>query len=205
MNFVYNGIGTYKFGAGRAIIKNMNDLDILQLYNERDEAAIEATRKAYGSYLMRVAYNVLGNFEDSEECVSDAYLGAWNSIPPAQPKSLKMYIAKIAHNSAIDKLIAGRVAKRGGGETPACLDELAECIADESASFESNDVTETINRFLGKQNPKNAKIFVRRYWYMDSIADIATYMNVSQSKVKTTLFRMRSELKDELSKEGIYE
>ena len=183
----------------------MNDLEIIKLYNERNEDAVEATRKTYGSYLSRVAFNVLGNYEDSEECVADGYLAAWNSIPPAQPKSLKMYIAKIVHNDAIDKLISRNAEKRGGGVAPACLDELAECIADENASFESENVTEIINQFLEKQNPRAAKMFVRRYWYMDSIAEIATYMNCSQSKVKTTLFRMRSELRDELSKEGIYE
>ena len=201
--------GPISSALAEQINNNMNDLEILQLYNERNEAAIEATRVKYGAYLSRVAYNVLGNFEDSEECVSDAYLGAWNSIPPAKPKSLKMYIAKIAHNSAIDKLLLKNAEKRGGGETPACLDELEECVSLGSDAIDqkidSDHLTEIINQFLEKQNPKNAKIFVRRYWYMDSIADIATYMNASQSKVKTTLFRMRSELKDELSKEGIYE
>ena len=183
----------------------MNDLEILQLYNERNEAAVEATREKYDSYLMRVAYNVLGNFEDSEECVADGYLKAWNSIPPASPNSIKMYVAKLVHNDAIDKLACESAQKRGGGVTPACLDELAECIADESANFESENVTDIINQFLEKQKPRNAKMFVRRYWYMDSIAEIATYMNCTQSKVKTTLHRMRIDLKDELSKEGIYE
>ncbi len=183
----------------------MNDLEILQLYNERNEAAVAATREKYDAYLMRVAYNVLGNFEDCEECVADGYLKAWNSIPPASPTSIKLYIAKIVHNEAIDRSIAASAQKRGGGVTPACLDELAECIADESASFESENITDIINQFLEKQKPRNAKMFVRRYWYLDSIKDIATYMNCTQSKVKTTLHRMRSELKDELSKEGIYE
>ncbi len=183
----------------------MNDLEILQLYNERNEGAIEATREKYGAYLMRVAYKVLANYEDSEECVSDGYLKAWNSIPPASPNSIKLYVAKLVHNDAIDKLACRSAEKRGHGVTPACLDELAECIADESANFEFENATEIINQFLEKQKPRNAKMFVRRYWYMDSIAEIATYMNCSQSNVKTTLFRMRGELKDELAKEGIYE
>ena len=188
----------------------MNDEKILELYNERNESAIAMTAAQYENYLMRVAFNVLRNYQDSEECVSDGYMGAWNSIPPAKPASLKMYIAKIVRNKAIDMALAKSADKRGGGQIDLCLDELSECIgcADariDARAFDGSDgrISEIISAYLHRQDSKRARMFVRRYWYMDSISDIAMHFNCSLSKVKTTLFRMRQELKDELSKEGI--
>ena len=185
-----------------AKFKIMNDEKIIELYNKRSESAIAMTAESYSSYLMRVAYNVLGNYQDCEEVVSDSYMSAWNSIPPAKPASLKFFIAKIVRNKAIDLALKKNADKRGGGQVVLCLDELNDCVADEAAE-DSGTITEVINAFLRKQDLKKARMFVRRYWYMDSIADIATYFNCSESKVKTTLFRMRQELKDELSKEGV--
>ncbi|MDO5441840.1 MAG: RNA polymerase sigma factor [Bacillota bacterium] len=181
----------------------MNDEKIIELYNKRSESAIAMTAESYSSYLMRVAYNVLGNYQDCEEVVSDSYMSAWNSIPPAKPSSLKFFIAKIVRNKAIDLALRKSAEKRGGGQVVLCLDELSDCVSDSGAAVDSGEITEIVNAFLRRQDLKKAKMFVRRYWYMDSIADIATYFNCSESKVKTTLFRMRQELKNELSKEGV--
>lgn len=183
------------------MVNNMENEKLLELYNKRSENAIVLSANCFGNYLMRVAYNVLGNYEDSEECVQDAYLKTWNSVPPNQPANLKLYIAKITRNSAIDKLLAKTSEKRGGGQAMLCLDELSECIP--SPDLEEEGISEIISAFLRKQDAKKAKLFVRRYWYMDSISDLSVSFNWSQSKVKTTLHRMRSELKEELSKEGI--
>ena len=183
---------------------SMNDEKIIELYNERNESAIAMTAASYGGYLMRVAFNILGNYQDSEECVSDGYASTWNSIPPAQPASLKFYVAKIVRNKAIDLVLKKNAEKRGGGQVLLCLDELKDIAGDDGEMCDcSGKVVEVINEFLRSQDLRKAKMFVRRYWYMDSIADIATYNNCSVSKVKTTLFRMREELKARLSKEGI--
>ena len=190
-------------GKKPAKFKIMNDEKIIELYNKRSESAIAMTAESYSSYLMRVAYNVLGNYQDCEEVVSDSYMSAWNSIPPAQPASLKFFVAKIVRNKAIDLALKKNADKRGGGKVVLCLDELSDCVSDSGAAVDSGEITEIVNAFLRRQDLKKAKMFVRRYWYMDSIADIATYFNCSESKVKTTLFRMRQELKDELSKEGV--
>jgi len=181
----------------------MEDEKIIQLYIERDEAALSESSKKYGAYLMATAFNVLKNREDSEECVSDGYLKTWNSIPPAKPNNLKLYIARIVRNSAIDKYLADKALKRGGGEISLCLDELSEIVSGEDNVSNEDEITRIINGYLKGKEKEPVKIFVRRYWYMDSVAKISLRLNISQSKVKTTLFRMREELKEELLKGGI--
>lgn len=188
------------------ILITMEDLKIIELYNERSESAIEKTAEKYGAYLFSTAFNVVRSHEDAEECVSDGYLKTWNAIPPARPNSLKLFIAKIVRNSAIDRWLANTAEKRGGSQIPICLDELSEIAAPNSGSdseFDSKAAAEVISRYLSKKDFESANIFVRRYWYMDSIAEIAEKYNASEGRVKTLLFRMRAELKEELSKEGI--
>ena len=188
----------------------MEDSKIIELYNERSETALVQTAAKYGNYCARIAFNVLKSREDSEECVNDAYLRLWNSIPPQRPANLKAYLGRIVRNRAIDMWSAEGAQKRGGGEALLCLDELAECVGEGAAALsdgpeEALSYAETvrhINSWLASQEEQKMKIFMRRYWYMDSIRDIAKAYGFSDSKVKTTLFRMREELKAELSKEG---
>lgn len=179
----------------------MEDVKIIELYNMRSEVAIAQTAVKYGAYANRIAFNILKNIEDSEECVSDSYLKLWNSIPPQRPNNLKLFLAKIVRNSALDRYDMQTALKRGGGQVELCLEELDECIPSKEMSEEG--ITDVINAFLEKQDPKKAKIFIRRYWYLDSIKDIAIMCASSESSVKTTLFRMREALKEELNQEGI--
>lgn len=179
----------------------MEDEKIIELYNMRSEVAIAQTAVKYGTYANRIAFNILKNKEDSEECVLDSYLRLWNSIPPQKPLNFKAFLGKIVRNLALDKYEMKTAEKRGGLQVDLCLEELAECIPEKE--MEEGYITEIINDFLGKQDPKKVKIFVRRYWYLDSIKDIAIMCACSESSVKTTLFRMREALKEELNQEGI--
>ena len=185
-----------------------NDQDILALFNRRDETAIDAARTAYGKLCFAAVRHILPDQRDAEECVSDAYLRAWNAIPPEQPTSLGAYLARITRNLALNRWEHTHAEKRGRGETAAALDELTECVADTRAGqpdqlLEQLTLTECINRFLEHQKPENRKLFVRRYWYLSEIKEIAGDYGFTESKVKMTLSRMRAQLMAELEKEGI--
>lgn len=184
----------------------MEDERIIDLYLERSEDAISQSSLKYGRYCHSIAYNILYSDEDSEECVSDTWLRAWGAIPPAIPASLKAFFGKITRNLALDRYDAAKAKKRGGGDTETALDELSEVIPDNGAAasaLEEIELTEILNTFLASLTPEKRKIFMRRYWYMDQVRDIAGFYKVSESKVKTTLFRCREELKAVLAKEGI--
>ena len=184
----------------------MEDEKIVDLYWDRREDAITQSQVKYGRYCHSIAYNILYSDEDSEECVSDTWLRAWGAIPPARPASLKAFLGKITRNLALDRYDAAKAKKRGGGETDTALDELAEVIPDASSqasAIEEIELTEILNDFLATLSPEKRRIFMRRYWYMDPVKDIAEFYGVSESKVKTTLFRCREELKTVLTKEGI--
>jgi len=184
----------------------MEDNRIVDLYWGRNEEAITQSSEKYGAYCKTIAYNILYDDNDSEECVNDTWLRAWNAIPPAKPGSLKAFLGRITRNLAIDRYDAAKAKKRGGGAYDVVLDEMAEVIADESPqskAMEELELTEILNAFLEKLSPEKRKLFMCRYWYMDSIRDIASFYNISESKVKTTLFRTREELKAVLEKEGI--
>ena len=164
----------------------MDDSRIIELYFERSEEAVAESEKKYGRYCGTIAMNVLGNREDAEECVSDTWLRAWNAIPPAKPRFLKAFLVKITRNLALNVLEKNRAGKRGGGEGTAVLDVL----------------TETLRRFLRELPEEKRIIFVRRYWYMDPVKDIADDLNIGESKVKMTLMRTRKALAEVLEKEG---
>ena len=184
----------------------MDDRSIVELFLERSEEAILQTDIKYGRYCHRVAFNVLGNTEDSEECVNDAYMRVWGSIPPNEPESLSSYVGKITRNLALDKLRHKNSDKRGNGEVPVLLDELAECVsgADELARRQdSAEITEAINSFLATLNQVERGVFMRRYWMMEPVADVADRYNISVSKTTTMLFRLRGRLKKHFMKEGI--
>ena len=184
----------------------MDDRQILELYNERSEAAISETAAKYGKYCHAVAYNILYNEEDTEECVNDTYLKAWASIPPQVPEKLSAFLGKITRNLAISKYRYNSSKKRGNGQVALALEELAECIpATNSTEQTISDklFTETLNVFLAELPIEKRKIFMQRYWYLRPISEIAEEFAVSESKVKMSLLRTRNKLKQFLEKEGI--
>lgn len=185
----------------------MDDKEIVELFLCRKEAAITETHKKYGRYCFAIANRILGNREDSDECVNDTYVGAWNAIPPHQPKILQTFLGKITRRLSVKKLRARCAEKRGGGEAMAALDELAECIpsADNIESeVQANELTRAINDFLGVLPDAERRIFVCRYWYCDRIKDISRSFGFSQSKVKMTLKRTREKLLAHLRKEELF-
>ena len=184
----------------------MEDEKIIELYMQRSELAITQTVLKYGSYAKKIAFNILRNSEDTEECVYDSYLKLWNNIPPQNPTNLKAFLGKIVRNLSLDKYEKLNSKKRGEGQISLCLSELDECIPDSNNAddkLNEEELVGLINAFLKSQDPKKAKMFIRRYWYIDSINDIATTFACSASSVRTTLHRMREELKEELRKEGV--
>ncbi len=184
----------------------MKDSDIIELYFARDECAIAASSDKYGSYCHTVAYNILHNDEDAEECVNDTWLGAWRSIPPHRPERLSTYFGRITRNLSLDRYKKYSAEKRGNGQTAIALSELEECIPDSSSveqEFEEKLLVKAINDFLYSQPEQKRNIFIRRYWCLFSVKDIATAYNISESKVASILLRMRNGLKTHLEKEGI--
>ncbi len=184
----------------------MDDRRIVELFLERSEEAILQTDIKYGRYCHRIAFNVLGNDEDSEECVNDAYMRAWGSIPPNEPSSLSSYIGRITRNLALDRLRQKQSDKRGNGEVPLLLDELAECVSGHNElerRQDSAEITAAIDSFLGGLNPVERGVFMRRYWMMEPIDAIARRYDISSSKTTTMLFRLRNRLKKHFMKEGI--
>ena len=185
----------------------MEDAQIVDLYWERNEYALIKTSEKYGKLCFSVAFNILNNHEDSEECVNDTYLKAWETIPPRAPNKLSAYLGKITRNLALGKYRYNNRKKRGEGVNAEVLEELTECIA---ASENTEDAVEekllvdVLNSFLRELPGERRKMFLQRYWYMNSIKEIAAECSVSESKVKMTLLRVRAELKQRLESEGIY-
>jgi len=181
----------------------MEDIKIIELYMNRDEKALLQTSAKYGAYCSSIAFNVLENSEDAMECMNDTLLKAWNSIPPQRPSNFKAYLAKITRNLALDRYDKMNAEKRGGGQYDLALEELGECIPSVEEAIGEDRLTDIINAFLEKQEKDKRIMFVKRYYYLDPVKKIAQDMSVSESNVKTSLFRLRSSLKEELSKEGI--
>ncbi|MGC2872092.1 RNA polymerase sigma factor [Ihubacter sp. rT4E-8] len=184
----------------------MEDSRIVDLYWQRDEGAISATAEKYSKYCNHIAYNILYSSEDAEECVNDTYLRAWNAIPPHRPVQLSTFLGKITRNLALNKYKGYNAKKRGGGQTAAALAELEECVASRCLVEDFIDesvLTGVINDFLRGLPKVNRVIFVKRYWYMTPVKEIAAEMSMRENRVATMLFRMRKELKDCLEKEDI--
>jgi len=184
----------------------MDDNKIIELFMDRSEQAISETSKKYGKYCHYIAYSILHNDEDSEECVNDTYLRAWNSIPPQHPSSLKTFLGKITRNLSLNKWEMLSAEKRGAGQASLILDELSECIPSEEntvCAAENMIIRDALDRFLDGLPEGTRKIFVRRYFYMSSVKEIAREYGLSESKVTVTLFRTRKKLKTALEKEGI--
>ncbi len=184
----------------------MDDNSILDMFFARDERAIRESSKKFGGACTSLAYNILGNAQDAEEVVSDTYLAVWNAIPPEKPQFLCAFICKITRNLALKKLRA-RSAQKRGGSSDGFITELSECIpAKESVEEEISvrELSQILDSFLRGLEKEARMVFIRRYWYMDSVADIARAFGFGQSKVKMMLLRTRQKLLNELTKEGIY-
>ncbi len=184
----------------------MEDLQIVQLFLDRSEKAIEALSEKFGKYLNAIAFNVLSDKEDAEECVNDAYLRVWNSIPPQRPGCLKAFAGKITRNLALDLLDKKNALKRGGSRINIALDELSEVVGNSSDPLENlqmQELTKCLNDFLEALPSDKRILFMKRYWYLMSVRDIAKEMDMTEANVKTSLFRVRKQLKEELTKEGI--
>ncbi len=181
-----------------------DDSAITELFYNRDENAIAHAERKYKKLCMRIAVNILTNEEDSEECVNDTLLGVWNSIPPAKPDNLRAFICKIARNTALKRLRFNNAEKRSLDKAVS-LSEIEEIIPDEKIrpDISNEEIGRLISRFLEKQKPELRKVFVRKYWFFDSIETIAREYSYSESKVKNILFRMRNKLRDYLEKEGV--
>ena len=182
----------------------MQDNEIVDLYWARSEDAITHTNVKYGSYCRKIAMNIVANNEDSEECVNDTYMSAWNSMPEERPNLLAPFLAAITRNHALDIYRKNHSQKRGAGDVPLALDELLE-VAGGSSTEDEVDLkilSGHLNSFLEALEADNRKIFVRRYFYVDPLAEIAKAYGMSESGVKSQLFRTRQKLKEFLEKEG---
>lgn len=184
----------------------MDDQSILQLYLDRSEDAIAETGAKYGPYCFTIANNILANREDSEECVSDAYLAAWNSIPPHKPQRLSTFLGKLVRNRSINCLNARSTAKRGSSEFTLALEELhdlADGQQDPEAGLRYRETVSSFRRFLTTLSKTERDIFLRRYWFLDPISDIAASFGFTQSKVTSMLHRTRGKLRRHFEKEDI--
>lgn len=184
----------------------MDDSGIIALYWERSDRAVEETAEKYGAYCNYIAFAILQNPEDAEECVNDAYLRAWNAIPPQRPEMLRTFLGKIVRNLALNRREKSLANKRGKGQLELVLDELAECISADRRDEQLIDelhLREVLNGFLEGLPPQTRRIFVRRYWYMSPVKEMAAEYGMSESRVAVTLFRTRAKLKTVLEKEGI--
>ena len=183
----------------------MDDDRIVQLYWDRNESAITASSQKYGAYCMAIARNILADRSDAEECVNDTWLRAWNAMPPHRPSLLAAFLGKITRHLSFDRYKKLHREKRGGYQIDVVLDELAECVSgkdDIERQWEAKALVEEINRFLFSLSEERRHLFIRRYWYADSIAQIAGRMHMSENQVSVTLSRLRRRLKDELIERG---
>ena len=182
---------------------HLPDEDIVNLYFNRSEEAIAACQVKYGKSCHTVAYNILHSDEDAEECVNDTWLRAWNSIPPERPTRLGAWLSTVTRRLALTRYEKKTAAKRYGGMETS-LEELSECVTAGSLTIADEvALSEAINGFLASLPTRTRMIFMRKYWYMDSIADIAKALGMGESAVKVTLHRTREKFRKHLAKEGI--
>lgn len=182
----------------------MEDAQIVDLYWARSENAISETSAKYGKYCYAIAYNVLANHEDADESVNDTFLDAWNSMPPHRPSILSTFLGKITRRISIDKWRGRTAEKRGGGEIALALDELSDCIPsghNVEHEVEAAELAKVINDFVMSLPPMDRRVFICRYWYLDSISTISQQFSFSESKIKMMLYRQRQRLLSHLEGE----
>ena len=183
----------------------MEDSRIVELFRERDEAAVSEAESKYGAYCRSIAMNILQSAPDAEEAVGDAMFAAWNAIPPHCPSVLSTFLGKLTRRAALKKVREASAQKRGGGQLALALEELGECVPGSGGAEEAVEAAElarAVNAFLAGLPAQERSIFLCRYWYLDSVADIASRFGCGQSKVKMTLKRTRDRLRMYLEKEG---
>ena len=185
----------------------MDDRGIIALYNARNEQAISVTAQKYGDYCFSVAYNILANAQDAEECVNDTWLRAWNSIPPQNPSSLRLFLAKITRRLALDRFKEQRRQKRGGGEAALALEELADLLPASDrveSGIEEEEFMKTVNRFLRTLPARDCNIFVGRYFHLAPLREIAAQYGLQEGNVQKILFRTKKKMKQYLEQEGYH-
>lgn len=183
----------------------MEDQKIVELYWERSETAISETQNKYGNYCYYIAYHILYSHEDSEECVNDTYLKAWEAMPPHKPSKLSVFLGKITRNLSLDRYDK-KMAQKRMTSTHLILDEMEECIPDTSTSRDLTEeivLRDAINAFLKSLTEQTRIVFMRRYWYLCSVSEISGDLGLSESNVKIILHRTRKKFKEFLEKEGI--
>ena len=186
----------------------MSDEEIIELYFQRDEAAVSATSDRYGPYCYSIAHRILHSAEDAWECVNDTWLRVWNCVPPQRPRCLRPFLAKITRNLAFDRFKRERAHKRGDGELQLALDELDECAAgasDVESEVLSAALKDCIHRFLRGLPARKRDVFLRRYFYVEPTAAIAKRYGLREGNVLMILSRTRKELRDHLKREGFLE
>lgn len=183
----------------------MEDKDIIQLFFDRNEQAIEETSIKYGNYCNSIAMNILKNRADAEECVADTYQKCWDSIPPDRPTVFRIFLGRITRNLSFNMYKKMNADKRGRGQLTLILDELAEVVSDKDSvenHIENRELIKEINTFLDSLPQEKRIMFVRRYWYSDSVADIARRCGVSENNVSVNLNRIRKRLRRYLCERG---
>ena len=183
----------------------MEDAQIVDLFFERSEQAIDELQKKYGAAVAKTAANILRSRQDAEECANDTYLAVWDSIPPHRPDPLVAYVCRITRNLAVSKLRSETAQKRNHS-LDLVLDELEDFLpsgADVEADYDYKETVEGINRFLFTLDYDDRYLFVRRYWYADSVQEIAAAMQLRENRVSLRLFRLREKLRKTLQKEGL--
>lgn len=184
----------------------MDDSRIIKLYWSRSEQAIPATAEKYANYLSSIAQNILGNREDVEECLNDTYWRAWNAMPPHRPNILSVFLGKITRNLSFNRYKQRHAEKRGGSELTLVLEELSECVSgkeDIAQEVERYELLNEINIFLSTLSETKREVFIRRYWYVDSVANIAKCFGKTENNVSVLLSRIRNDLKKYLRERGL--
>ena len=184
----------------------MDDASIVALFWERSESAIREAETCYGAYCFAVAGRILDSAEDTRECLNDLWLAAWRSIPPQRPENLRTYLGKLARNLAVSRWRELRRQKRGGGETALLLEELADCIpggTEPERELAAKELRDAINRWLTGLSVRDRQLFVNRYFFAYTAAEIAEKAGISSANVITTLYRLRKKLRAHLEKEGL--
>ena len=184
----------------------MDDARIVELYWLRSEQAISETEAKYGNYCRTISRNILADSADAEECVNDTYLKAWNSMPSNRPARLAPYLGRLTRWLSLNRLRDQDCLKRGKGELPLVLDELAETLDsgfDTERELEIRELNREIRRLLSGLEKEERDIFLSRYWYVASIAEIAERSGFTESKVKSMLHRTRKKLLRQLKEEGL--
>lgn len=184
----------------------MEDQQIIELFWQRSETALEEVKQKYGSRALRFAHNLLNNRQDAEECVSDALMALWKQIPPERPRHLWAYFSRMVRNIGCSRLDYLHAVRRDRS-SEVCLGELQDCFTSPETPehiLEAGQITQIINQFLDELDDTGRRIFVRRYYYFDSCADIGKLVGLSRGAVNTRLSRMRQELKKRLEKEEIF-